>query len=743
MSAVNRAAIVDRNFRREVDRLLSLPRRERVAPDACVRSATTLTALEAIALFEAMAASRHLDFIARELKASGAGFYTIGSAGHEGNAALGARLRLDDWLFLHYRSGALFQARARLRPGETPLMDIALSLCASSEDPIAGGRHKVFGSATLNIPPQTSTIASHLPKAVGCALGIEKRRELGLENGDGDAISVASFGDASLNHAVALTAINAALHTHHRGEPCPVLFVCEDNGLGVSVPTPAGWIASQYGRREDLVYVAADGLDLADAWDGAGDAIEICRHERRPVLLHLRTVRLLGHAGSDVETEYRSVEEIEAAEALDPLPRAAALLVESGALGAEEVLAIYEDARARVAGAAREAASRPRQTSVAAIVAPLAPLREDRVHAEAVRPAARVARADAGKPRHLAALVSQGLGEMLAKYPELVVFGEDVGKKGGVYHATADLQRGAGAVRVFDTLLDETTILGNAIGFAHAGLLPCPEIQYLAYLHNAEDQLRGEAASLSFFSNGQFRNGMVIRVAGLGYQKGFGGHFHNDDAVAVLRDIPGIAVGVPATGEDAVEMQRIAFAAAKIDGRITVLIEPIALYMTKDLHAAGDGGWLRSFPAQGNAATIGRGRVVTGDAKADLAVLTYGNGLYLSLRAAKRLAGEGIRVRVVDLRWLLPIDVDLCVREAEAAGRVLIVDECRRTAGPGEQIVTALVEAGSDARITRLTAEDTFVPLGPAAELVLPSEEGIVSAARELVGKSLARGGVR
>src|SRR5688500_3705337 len=184
-----------------------------------------------------MCGSRHLDFAARDLKARGAGFYTIGSAGHEGNAVLGARLRLDDWLFLHYRSGALFQARARLAPGETPLMDIALSLCASSEDPIAGGRHKVFGSLALNIPPPTSTIASQLPKAVGGAIGIARRREAGRAPGGAalDSISVVSSGEAGLSHAAAVTSVNAALHAHHRKEPCPVLFVCEDNGIGISV----------------------------------------------------------------------------------------------------------------------------------------------------------------------------------------------------------------------------------------------------------------------------------------------------------------------------------------------------------------------------------------------------------------------------------------------------------------------------------------------------------------------------
>ena len=139
----------------------------------------------------------------------------------------------------------------------------------------------------------------------------------------------------------------------------------------------------------------------------------------------------------------------------------------------------------------------------------------------------------------------------MATRPDVFVFGEDVGRKGGVYGVTRGLQQRFGAARVFDTLLDEQSILGLGLGFGVSGLVPIPEIQYLAYLHNAEDQLRGEAASLRFFSDGAFTNPMVVRVAGLGYQKGFGGHFHNDNAVGVLRDIPGLVVAVPSRPEDA------------------------------------------------------------------------------------------------------------------------------------------------------------------------------------------------
>ena len=143
---------------------------------------------------------------------------------------------------------------------------------------------------------------------------------------------------------------------------------------------------------------------------------------------------------------------------------------------------------------------------------------------------------------------------MLERHPSALLFGEDIAVKGGVYGVTRGLHARFGAGRVFDTLLDETSILGLALGAAVSGFLPIPEIQYLAYLHNAEDQLRGEAATLQFFSQRAYRNGMVIRIAGYGYQRGFGGHFHNDDAVGVLRDIPGLVIASPARPDDAAAM---------------------------------------------------------------------------------------------------------------------------------------------------------------------------------------------
>jgi 2-oxoisovalerate dehydrogenase E1 component len=741
----NRAQVVDQNFVAFVRGWSGYAAGGRARGEAIVEGAT-LSVGDAIELFESQAIARHQDIEAREMRARGEGYYTIGSAGHEGNALVGRATRHTDIAFLHYRSGAFLAERARQLPGLDFVRDTMLSFAASSDDPISGGRHKVWGSVELCVPPQTSTIASHLPKAVGAAYFMKRAAELGtLGRMPPDSISVCSFGDASLNHAVAQTAFNAAGWLSHQGIPVPVLFVCEDNGIGISVQTPPNWVEEQMCRRYGVAYFAADGLDLVAGDRAVKEAVACCRAHRVPVFLHLKTVRLLGHAGTDAEYGYRSWEEIEAAEARDPLLSSGRLLLESGALTPAQLLDIYEGARARVQSAARYAATRPRLTTAAQVMAPLAPFTPDAVHAEARRAASPEARAQAfggaqnlpetQEPRHMVVVANKGLHDLMAKYPELHMFGEDIGRKGGVYTATIGLQQRFGKERIFDTLLDETMILGLAIGAGHLGLLPMPEIQYLAYLHNAEDQLRGEACSLQFFSNAQYANPMVVRVQGWSYQKGFGGHFHNDNSIAVLRDIPGIVVATPSRGDDSVKLLRTLTALAKVNGRVCVLLEPIALYMTKDLYAAKDGLWQFPYPAPGEIIEFGAAQVYHEDAR-DLTILTFANGLYMSLRAAKELREKhNIHARVVDLRWLVPLNEDLIEAEARRTGRVLVVDESRRAAGIAEGIMAVILErCGGTVKTARLNAMDTYVPLGPAADTVLPLEGDVVEAAKRLVG---------
>ncbi|MCC6748638.1 MAG: MFS transporter [Deltaproteobacteria bacterium] len=739
---INRAEIVDRNYVKLLTEWKEeVPRR---APELPVREGAPLTGAALLELAEAQLVCRHLDLAARELRALDQSYYTIGSAGHEGNAVLGRVTRHTDPALLHYRSGALVAERARQRPEVDVVRDTLLGLVASREEPIAGGRHKVWGSRPLWILPQTSTIASHLPKAVGLAVAIERSRRLAQTPPlPRDSIVLCSFGDASLNHSTAQGAINAALYSAHRRLPVPILFVCEDNGIGISTRTPVDWVRTTCGSRPHLRYFFADGRDLVETHRVAEEAARVCREQRVPVFLHLQVVRLLGHAGSDYEGAYRTKEEIEATEALDPLLATARLVLRAGLASPEELLSRYEALRRRVREEASYAVSRPKLTSAAEVLEPLAPHHPDRVATEAGRPLAEEQRAlafgsgaqspESGPPKHLAVQLNRALTELLVKYPQATVFGEDVAEKGGVYHVTTGLYRKFGPGRVFNTILDEQSILGLAQGLATLGLLPIPEIQYLAYVHNAEDQLRGEACSTQYFSCDQFRNPMVVRIAGLGYQKGFGGHFHNDNSLAALRDIPGLVLAVPARGDDAVGMLRTAMALAAVDGRVVVFLEPIALYMTKDLHADGDGLWLTDYPAPEHQIPVGEGRVYHPEAR-ELLVLSYANGLYFALRAAKRLSEQhGLPTRVVDLRWLNPLNEEFIAAQAAECRAVLVVDEGRRTGGVGEAILGVLAERCRPLPpVARVAGEDCYIPLGPAARLVLPSEEQIVEAALRL-----------
>lgn len=691
-------------------------------------------------LWHSQLCSRLLDLQSRLLQAKGQSFYTIGSAGHEGNAAVAAALRVTDPAFLHYRSGAFFIERSKQLPGSTPLYDMLLSFCASSDDPISGGRHKVLGSLALNIPPQTSTIASQLPKAVGAAFAIDLSKRLCIVGQwPVDAIALCSFGDASANHSTAQGAINSACWAAYQQVPLPVLFLCEDNGLGISTPTPSGWIEQDLADRPALKYFAADSRDVAQTYAIAKRAADYVRSKRKPAVLHLSTVRLFGHAGADAEAAYRSKAQIDAELELDPLLSSTAALLASGDISTERLLIQLDRLVAQIVRVATVASGRPKLTTATQVMASIAPARQ-----ALPVPALPVAEArqqlfafdqhNTGKKQHLAKLLNWALHDVLAQYTNTVVFGEDVGKKGGVYGVTQHLVHAFGSNRVINTLLDEQSILGMAIGLAQQGFIAIPEIQFLAYVHNAEDQIRGEAATLPFFSNGQYHNAMVIRIAGLAYQRGFGGHFHNDNSFAVFRDIPGVILLCPSNGHDAALLLRQAVQLAHQQKRLVILLEPIALYMTRDLITSGDGLWLSDYPAPDTPLPDLGEPAVFGDGE-QLAIISYGNGYYLSRQAELALNDRGIRLRVLDLRTLVPLHIDLIIKALAGCSKVLIVDECRRRGSLSEELFTALHEAKPGYfHLSRLCAQDSFIPLGAAAYTVLPSAQQIIDQALQLLG---------
>jgi 2-oxoisovalerate dehydrogenase E1 component len=642
--------------------------------------------------------------------------------------------------FLHYRSGPFFLERSKQLSGTTPIYDMALSFMASSEDPISGGRHKVLGSKELNIPPQTSTIASHLPKAVGAAFSIDRAKDLDISERDlkADSIILCSFGDASANHATALSAFNTASWVSNSGGHVPIIFICEDNGTGISVPTNEHWIEQNFSNRPRLQYVQTDGLHLIDLMIKSRRVEHDCRIDRSPIFLHMKTVRLMGHAGSDVEVGYKSLQDIEATEFNDPLLHSARILIENNCLSSEEIIHLYEGIGDQVSHVFEAATLRPKLESAQDVMESITANQSSKKSPK--QPTKKTRQNLFGKefnrmdqPYHMAKLINYTLSDIMLRYKNTVVFGEDVAQKGGVYHLTADLYKQFGVRRVFNSPLDETSIIGFGMGFGHNGFVPIPEIQFLAYLHNAEDQLRGEAATLPFFSDGQFTNPMVLRVPGLAYQKGFGGHFHNDNSLTIFRDIPGIILAVPSNGADASKMIRTAVREAHENGRIIVFVEPIALYMTKDLHEPKDGKWTFKYPVLdeeipvGKFAEYGKGKVLT--------LITYGNGLYLSLQAKKEIEKKlKKKIKIIDLRWLSEMNIPKLLNAIGTSNNILIVDECRRTGCHGEGLFAQLVsESKKPLNIKLHAAEDSFISIGVAATVTLPSKDSIIKNALELV----------
>lgn len=732
----NRAEVIDQNFKRRIGTADFPPP---IAHKAL--SELGLTSEVLVDWYDTQIMNRHLDLMARRTK--GETFYSIGSSGHEGLAAIASASRLTDMAFLHYRDAAFVIQRRKQVKGSTPLYDMALSFSASSEDPVSGGRHKVLGGMDIYTPPQTSTIASHLPKAVGAAHSLCLMQQSGGEHPlPADSVILCSFGDASSNHSTAQGAINAAAWAAYQNSPMPLVFICEDNNIGISVRTPHGWIEQNFKNRPGLTYMQCDGRSLLSVYETSKAAIDYARKRRKPVFLHVKTVRLMGHAGADIEMRYTELAAIEAMEALDPLLVTAQLLAENNILSPQDLLTRYEDMARRVDRVAKTAFTRPKLSSEAEISAPITPppssfqtppplpsneIRKQHFKADETQ---------LSRPMNLARQIGFTLADMMLQYENALIFGEDVARKGGVYNVTTGLLDKFGPTRVMDTLLDEQTILGLAIGAAHNNFLPVPEIQFLAYLHNAEDQIRGEAATLSFFSNGQYTNPMVLRIAGLGYQRGFGGHFHNDNSINVLRDIPGLIIICPSNGEDARKMLRTAFDLAQRERKVVVFLEPIALYMTADLHEDGDKAWLSHYKAPQDEPRLEFGAPFQYGHGTDLCILTYGNGYYLSRKAEKILSeAHDLKIRVIDLRWLKPLNEDAVLDAAKACDHTLIVDECRKTGSLAEEITTLLSNRGYSRPLTSVTGADSYIPLGPAAYDVLPSVESIIRGALKLTGK--------
>ena len=429
----SRASLCDEEFAKRVKNQLLPPALNQLTPQQVGLSDT-----EVVDLFESQLMSRHLDLQSRELAKNKQSFYTIGSSGHEGNATVGKAFRFNDMAFLHYRSAALMIQRSKQLPGQTPLYDMLLSFVASSDDPMSGGRHKVLGSKTLFIPPQTSTIASHLPKAVGAAYSIPLAKQFNIDTPlADDGVILCNFGDASANHSTAQGAINTAAWVSYQHIPLPLVFLCEDNGIGISTSTPNHWIEANFSQRPGLKYFKCNGLDLLDSWQTVNAAQRWAREYRQPVFLHMKTVRLFGHAGSDTEIAYRDRQTIEAEEANDPILHSARILLSHDILTANQIISLYQQVKQRVARIAAQAITRPKLTSIEQVKAAVAPIRPAQLSPNLVTEQEREQLFGTEimamtKPQNMARLINWTLADLMAQQPNIFIAGEDVCTQGGV-----------------------------------------------------------------------------------------------------------------------------------------------------------------------------------------------------------------------------------------------------------------------------------------------------------------------
>jgi 2-oxoisovalerate dehydrogenase E1 component len=652
-------------------------------------------------------------------------FFQISGAGHE-TLGLGLARHLRpayDWFFPYYRDQALC-----LGVGVTP-KEILLQAVGSAEDPSSGGRQMPshWGNDTLNLVTQSSPTGSQCIPAVGCAEAaryIVRRPDLPGCSAHGDELTYVSLGEGACSEGEFWESLNTACTLH-----LPVLYVVADNGYAISVPasdqSPAPVIELVRGFR-GLRTARVDGTDYLAVRRIGRSMVEHVRAGVGPALIHADVVRPYSHSAADTQSKYRPGPELAEEATHDPIDRLEHELVDAGLLTADEVAAIRAEAIEDVAKATAEAvaAARPDPASVRL-----------QVTAMPSRPIPAEPPAASGDPVGLGEAIRLTLHEQLGADERIRVFGEDVADareavlaqvegKGGVFGTTHGLQRDFGQARCYNTPLSEANIIGRAVGQGLRGLRPAPEIQFFDYIWPAMTQIKSEAATIRWRSNGRFSCPMVIRVPIGGYLTG-GAIWHSQCGESIFAHIPGLLIAFPSRASDAAGLLRYAFQCE----------DPVLFcehkHLLRQSYAADP------FPDAGYVLPFGHGAIRRpGD---DLTIVTWGATVERSLRAAKRAAQvDGLEVEVVDLRTIAPWDHDIVAGSVATTHRLLVVHEDVLTAGFGAEVAAWAAEhcfTDLDAPVQRVAAIDTPVAYEPTLEnAILPQVDDIYAAITDLCG---------
>ena len=687
---------------------------------------------EAIADFRLACISRALDDREIALQKQTRVFFQISGAGHEALLlALARELRPGyDWFFPYYRDQALM-----LGLGITPTT-ILLQAVGSADDPSSGGRQMPahWGFAAEHVVTQSSCTGSQCLPAVGCAEAaryLSRRPHLEGTTAKGDELTYVSLGEGATSEGDFWESLNTACTLH-----LPVLFVVADNGYAISVPAvdqaPAPVSELVRGFRGLEVY-PVDGCDYGAVRQVAAEAIPRVRAGVGPALIHARVTRPYSHSAADTQSKYRSAEELAEEAARDPLLTMADALMAAGLLTKAEVESCWDEAKATVATAARAAlaAARPDPASVADHVVALPDVDEDRGLIDD-HPGG--ARADGIDTVTFGESINRTLHEVMAADERIRVFGEDVADtreallakvegKGGVFGTTHGLQREFGMARCYNAPLAESNIIGRAVGQALRGVRPAPEIQFFDYIWPAMQQIKSEAATIRWRSNGAFSVPMVIRVPIGGYLAG-GAIWHSQSGESIFAHIPGLLIAFPSRARDAAGLLRTAFRCE----------DPVLFLEHK--HLLRQPYARDPFPPESYLIPFGRGAIRrTGR---DLTIVTWGATVQMSLDASERVQAELDRdIEVIDLRSIVPWDRDLIAESVRRTGRLLVVHEDVVTCGFGAEVAAwAADDLYSDLRapIRRVGAIDTHVAYEPTLEeVILPQVADIAAAAAQLL----------
>jgi 2-oxoisovalerate dehydrogenase E1 component len=670
-------------------------------------------------------------------------FFQISGAGHEiVLTALARSLRpAYDWFFPYYRDRAMVLALG------VTAKSVMLEAVGSAEDPASGGRQMPchFGDKNLNIVTQSSPTGSQCLPAVGCAEAaryIAPRPSLEGCVAMGDELSYVSLGEGTTAEGEFWESLNTACKLH-----LPVLYLIADNGFAISVrssdQTPAPINELVRGWR-GLAVTQLEGWDYAQCRHKGGRAIARVRAGEGPGLIHARVTRPYSHSSADAQTKYRAPDELADEAIHDPIDVFENDLINAGILDSDSAAAIRASAREEAARAAEEAlgATRPDPAKITTNVfrSPLTIARGVQESGLKARPGEREEslrdEEDAsGVNLTMADAIRTALHELLESDERIRVFGEDVADaddlvlqevegKGGVFGVTRGLQRSFGSARCFNTPLAESNIIGRGIGQAIRGLRPCAEIQFFDYIWPAMQQLRSEAATIRWRSNGAFTCPLVVRVAIGGYLTG-GSIWHSQCGESIFAHIPGLLIAFPSRAADAVGLLRSAF-----DCEDPVLfMEHKHLYRQK---YASD-----PMPPRGMKVPFGKGYI--SKPGKDLTIVTWGATVQKSLEAAAALEADGASAEVIDLRSLSPWDHEIVAESVEKTSRLLVVHEDVLTAGFGGEVSAWASEHcfwSLDAPVVRVGAKDTFVPYEPSLEkAVLPQVDDITGAARAVLAE--------